>query len=73
MGGDNFFVSSMFLLLGVLLLGFVVAYVRVYWFGKGLPEEQAAKTPGRKWLDARRKNKSKPEPKAVAGKKKRRR
>lgn len=62
MDGNNFMVMSLLLLLGVVLLGISIAFIRVYWFGKGLPPEMAAKRPGRRWLDSRKKGTAKQAP-----------
>ena len=68
MGGNNFLVMSLLLMFGVVLLGITIAFIRVYWFGKGLPPEQAAKRPGRQWLDSRKKQKPGAKPPVKKGK-----
>lgn len=70
MFGNNTAVASIMLMFGVVLLGIVIAFIRVYWFGKGLPDEQAEKRPGRVWLDSRKKQKTPPAGQKPAGAKK---
>ncbi len=54
MGGNNIGVMGILLLIGVVLLGISIAFIRVYWFGKGLPPEMAEKRPGKQWLDQKK-------------------